>query len=208
MKKTMRVLLIICVLFVFFILPIYLILVQAEIHWDVILFEFSIVILIMVVLAFISTQKYRKIIQCYNLNKRDEALIRCKKYLRWNPESLSTQNVHFIMALIFFDKNDDSQFESSIKYVEHKKLHPPKYYWMTLYLLTKDHLIEAKACYQNFLDSLEHVRKRSIYEKLESILKSIFDFIDHRDEETLFNLKETLKKTQSPRIKAYIERLL
>ena len=82
MRKSVRLLLVLSAIFVIVILPIYLIISRAVIHWEVILIEFSIIISTIIVLAYISIKKYRTIIKYYNIGKIDEALILCKKYIQ------------------------------------------------------------------------------------------------------------------------------
>jgi len=208
MKKSVRLLLVLSLIFVIIILPIYLFLSRAIIHWEVILIEFSILILTIIVLAYISRHKYITIVKNYNSGKVDEALLLCKKYIRWNPEGILKQNVYMIMAIIFFDKSDDDQFNASLNNVKNEKMQSTKLYWQTMNFLIKGNLAEAKIYFQKFIDSNHNTPKNSQYVIFENVLKSLFGFINDKNEETKCNLVEAKKNINNIKVNDYIEHLM
>jgi len=208
MKKAVWIIVILSAIYVLVILPIYLILSRAVIQWGVILIEFAILISIMFMMAYISVKKYRAIIKYYNSGKIDEALILCKKYIRWNPEGILKQNVYMIMVIIFFDKSDDDQFNAFLNNVKHEKLQSTKLYWQTMSFLIKDNLTEAKIYFQKFIDSNHNTPKISQYVIFENLLKSIFSFINEKNEETKRNLTEAKKNIKNKKVNNYIEQLI
>ncbi len=203
LKKTFWVLTIISAVYVVIIIPIILIAEHAIIGWDVILIEIAVIIFLMFLVFFISNYKMKKISECFKLKKFDETLILCKKILKWNLNFSIRQNVYLFMAIIYFEKNDDLNFESAMKHIEDKRYLPTKFYWQTLYFLTKGNLEEAKANYQRFLASLKHIRKREAYATHESLLKSIFAYIDTKNEEAISNIKNAIEKASLSRTKNY-----
>jgi len=208
MKKTMLFLVILSAIYVLVILPIYLILSRAVIQWGVILIEFAIIISIMVIVAFLSVKKYRTIIKYYNSGEIDKALILCRKYIRWNPEGVLKQSVYMIMAIIFFDKSDDDQFNSSLNNVKNEKMQSTKLYWQTMNFLIKENLVEAKIYFQKFIDSNHNTHKISQYVIFENLLKSIFSFINEENEESKCNLIEAKKNIRNKKVNDYIEHLI
>ncbi len=208
MRKTRLILIIIGALYCVIAIPLVLYYGREFIGWEAIVIAISCIFLVVFVFYMISLKKYKQIYESYQRHQLDETLLLCKKLLKWNLNIGFRQNSYYIMAVIYFERNDDIHYEAAMSHVDLKKILPLKYYWQVVAFLVNDHLVEARESYRKFLDSLQHIRKRSIYEKHETILKSIFNFIDHKDEETLFNLKDSLQKTQSPRIRTYIESLL
>ncbi len=208
MKKTFWIIFIVSVLYLAIFILLDLIFGAAVMDWNVLWIIFSIMLFIVFVFHLISRYKYQKIYKSFQLKKFDETLILCKKMLKWNPNLFVRQNVYYIMAIIFFEKNDDLRYESAVKHVEHKKLLPLKLYWQTMTFLIKDNPMEAKMHYQKFLDSLTHIRKREAYATHEGVLKNIFAFIDNKNEETISNLKTAMEKASLNRTKNYIEGLL
>ena len=205
-KKTWIILL----LLIYFIIAIssYLLLTQAIIYWKAILIEVLLLLLFIVVLVFFSYLTYKNLIKTYNQGNYDLALKKGLRYVKLNPDNFFKQNTYLTLALIYFLRDDYSQFNLNLEKIKMESILSVKYFWKTIYSLLIDDREMAETSNKSFMEFLSKINKSYPYAIYEKILLNIFSFIKTNDPKTKSNLMEIAGETSNGKIKQCITYLL
>ena len=139
---------------------------KITIHWGALF----LIVLAYISYLFISSQfvlsKYRKCVRAFESGDFDYVLLHKKLLFHFRKSPIPTGSLHYMLAVAYFDHNNDLSFLEHINLVTIEELQWGKHYWLALYAVVQGDFMQYDALQKELLVDSMDLSQKQAYEVL------------------------------------------
>lgn len=112
--------------------------VNITIHWGVIFFVLLALVCYLFLTALMMMGRYKKCVRAFEAGEFDYILQHGQKLIfPFRKAPILTGNLHYMLAVAYFNRNDDTLFLEHINAVSTEQLQWGKHFWLAMYAVTQ-----------------------------------------------------------------------
>ena len=139
---------------------------RITIHWGTIPLVILTYLACLFIGAMVILGKYKRCVRAFESGDYDYVLRHEKLLFYFRKTQIPTESLHYMLAVSYFNRNDDNAFIKHIDLVSIEKLQWGKQYWLALYAVVQRDFMQYDALQKElFVDSMDLSQKQA-YEVL------------------------------------------